>query len=120
MAADLATTLPPEVEIGAHRRLEWGTLTVMTDGGYEVRNNRWSSPLRVYEVSYPHAGRDDPIYQAVIDLYAEAQGNLYSFYFTDWTTQEQVIVRFDSPLEIDTPMGHLDHIVSMVLREVRS
>lgn len=116
---DLASHLPAEVEIGAVRRLEYATDVVTTDGGYEVRNSRWATPLRVYEISYPTATRTNATYQAVLDLYAEAMGGLYSFTFTDWTDQEAVPVRFDSPLEIDSPAGHLDHIVSMRLKEVR-
>lgn len=118
--ADLARTLPEEVEIGAVRRLDYSTDTVVTDGGYEVRNGRWSAPLRVYEISFPHATRDDPVYQAVVELYEEALGNLYSFNFKDWIDGAIVAVRFDCPLEIDTPAGHLDHIVSMKLKEVRT
>lgn len=117
---DLARTLPEEVEIGATRRLEYSTEVVETDGGFEVRNSRWSQPLRVFEITYPHATRTDPVYQAVKELYDEARGGLYSFNFKDWTDGQIVAVRFDSPLEIDTPAGHLDHIVSMTLKEVRS
>lgn len=117
---DLASTLPEEVEIGAMRRLEYSTDTVTTDAGFEVRNARWSEPLRVYEITYPHSRRDDANYLAVVALYEEALGNLYSFTFHDWIDDADVTVRFDSPLEIETPAGHLDHIVSMVLKEVRT
>lgn len=115
----LSSTLPPQVEIGATRRLDWGTEVVTTDGGYEVRNNRWATPLRVYEISYPPSTRDGTIYQAVLDLYQEAAGGLHSFDFTDWTDDSTVAVRFDSALEISGIAGHIDHIVSMTLREVR-
>ena len=118
--ADLASTLPEEVEIGAVRRLEYSTTVVTTDGGYEVRRGRWATPLRVYEISYPHSERTGAIYQAVLDLYEEALGMEYSFFFKDWTDGSTVTVRFDSPLEIDSPAGHLDHIVSMRLKEVRT
>ena len=117
--ADLATTLPEEVEIGAVRRLDYNTNVVSQDNGFEVRENRWSAPLRVYEITFPTSERTNAIYLAVLALYEEAQGGLYSFNFTDWTDDATVTVRFDSPLEIQSPAGHLDHIVSMVLREVR-
>lgn len=119
MAADLATTLPPQVEINAHRRLEYVTETVVTDGGFEVRNNRWADPLRTYEVSFPHARRDNAVYTAVVALFHEAKGSLYSFTFHDYIDDEDVVVRFDSALEIDTPTPDLDHIVSVVLKEVK-
>lgn len=118
--ADLTSTLPDEVEIGAMRRLEYKTDVVETDGGFEVRNARWSEPLKVYEISYPHSQRTDANYLAVLALYDEAKGGLLSFNFTDWTDDTTVEVRFDSPLEIESPAGHLDHIVSMRLKEVRS
>lgn len=120
--AHLNTRLPEEVEIGAVRILEWGTEIVVTDGGHEVRNSRWSSPLRTYEVSFPHARRDDAVYEAVVALYEMAEGALHSFDFVDWTDETGstiVPVRFDSPLEIATPAGHLDHIETLTLREVR-
>lgn len=117
--ADLARSLPQEVEIGAVRTLDYGTEIVTTDGGYEVRNNRWATPLRVYDISFPHSTRDGATYLDVLDLYEEAHGNLYSFNFTDWTDESTVTVRFDTPLQIETPAGHLDHIVSMRLKEVR-
>jgi len=117
--ADLTTRMPTNVEIGAVRRLDRGTQSVMQDSGHEVRNNRWSAPLKVYEVSFPTATRSDANYLAVLSLYEEAEGGLYSFDFTDWTDGSTVAVRFDSQLEIQSPAGHLDHIVSMVLKEVR-
>lgn len=116
---DLASTLPEKVELGAVRRLEYRTDTVITDGGFEVRNARWAEPLRIYEISLPHSTRDDPDYLAVKALYEEALGGLYSFSFTDWTDESTVTVRFDSALEIETPASHLDHIVAIRLKEVR-
>lgn len=116
---DLVSTLPEEVEIGAVRRFDRRTQVVEQDSGFEVRNNRWSDGLRVYEISFPTARRDDPVYLAVKALYEEAEGQLYSFSFTDWTDESTVTVRFASELEIQSPAGLLDHIVSMVLKEVR-
>lgn len=120
---DLADHLPEEVEIGAVRRLQYRTEVVETDGGFEVRNNRWSAPLRTYEVSFAHMRRDDPIYEAVLALYEKAEGGLHTWLFTDWTDESGgtvVRVRFDSPLEITSPASHLDHIDSMTLREVKT
>ena len=119
MAADLASTLPEEVEIGAVRRLDWGTKSVEQDNGTVVRNNRWSTPLRTFEISFPISDRAGSVYQAVLALYEEAKGGLYSFNFIDWTTEETVVVRFDSELQIATPTGWLDHIGQLVLRETR-
>lgn len=117
--ADLATTLPEEVEIGAVRRLDRATQVVVQDSGHEVRNNRWAAGLRVYEISFPLSTRDNAVYQAVLDLFEEAAGGLYSFNFTDWTDGSRVTVRFDGELQISTPAPHLDKIGSLVLKEVR-
>ena len=116
----LSTSLPPQVELGAIRDVEWATEVVTTDGGFEVRNARWSSPLRKFEVSFPTATRDDPVYTAVIALYELAQGSLHSFDFADWTNGGEVIkVRFDSPLKISGVDIHHDHIETLNLVEVR-
>jgi uncharacterized protein (TIGR02217 family) len=118
--ADLALTLPEGVELGARRTLDYSTEVVTTDGGFEVRNARWSTPLRVFEVSYPISLRDGADHQAVIDLFAQSLGGLYSFRFKDWTDGSFVDVRFDSPLDIEAPATHLDQIVSLRLKEVRA
>jgi uncharacterized protein (TIGR02217 family) len=117
--AHLNESLPPEIEIGAVRRIRWGTEIVTTDGGYEVRNNRWATPLRTYDIAFPPANRDDPIYLAVVALYEAAEGSLHSFDFTDWTDNEVIAVRFDTPLEIVGLATHLDQIENMTLVEVR-
>lgn len=120
--AHLTETLPRQIELGAIRRVEWGTDVVTTDGGYEVRNNRWASPLRTYEVSFPTSLRDGTIYEAVVALYELAEGGLHSFNFIDWTDETGstiVPVRFDSALEITGAATHLDHIETLTLREVR-
>lgn len=118
--AHLAAFLPSEIEQGAVRHLDWGTEVVTTDGGHEVRNNRWSTPLRTFEVSFPTARRNDAIYTAVVGLFDQACGNLHSFNFRDWTQGGEVIaVRFDSPLAIQGIDRNLDHIETLTLREVR-
>lgn len=117
-----AVRLPEEVELGAVRRLDWGTQVVTTDSGHEVRNARWSAPLRSYDVSFPPARRDNAIYQAVIDLYEQVEGSLHSFNLVDWTDESGatiVPVRFDSELIITALATHLDHIETVTLVEVR-
>lgn len=118
--ADLSTTLPQQVEIGAVRRYRYSTDIVRTDGGAEVRNGRWAQPLREYDLSFPISERDGEVYQAVLDLYDEALGDLYSFNFTDWTDGSTVPVRFDSPLQITGLSKIHDHIDTITLVEVRT
>lgn len=118
----LTDTLPEEIELGAVRRVEWPTEVVTTDGGWEVRNNRWSAPIRIYEVSFPTSLRNGTVYNAVKDLYEAAEGMLHSFNFVDWTDETGstiVPVRFDSTLELTGVATHLDHIETITLREVR-
>lgn len=116
----LASTLPRNWEIGAQRRLDFGTEIVRTDSGAEVRNNRWAAPLRAYDLSFPIAPREtDATYQEVLDLYEEAQGSLHSFDIIDWTDGATVAVRFDGPLAITGVTPELDHIVEVTLVEVR-
>jgi hypothetical protein len=113
--------LPREMEIGAVRRLEVQTEVVDTDGGFEVRNNRWTRGKLVIEASFPTAERDNAIYLAVVALYDLAEGGLHSFNVTDWTDETgttAIPMRFDSPLEITGVAGHIDHIETLTLREV--
>lgn len=120
--AHINENLPASVELGAIRRLRYSTDIVTTDGGHEVRNSRWSEPLRTYEISFPPATRDDPVYLAVIDLYTRAEGSAHTFNFTEWvdeTLSTVVRVRFDTPLEITGLAVHLDQIENITLVEVR-
>jgi hypothetical protein len=117
----LAEYLPREMEIGAVRRLEMQTEVVDTDGGYEVRNNRWTRGKLVVEASFPPATRDDPVYLAVVALYDLAEGGRHSFNVTDWRDESggtTIPMRFDSALEITGVAGHIDHIETLTLREV--
>lgn len=117
-----AVNLPEQVELGAVRRMEWRTEVVTSDSGREVRNNRWATPLKTYDLSFPPSQRDDAVYVAVVELYELVEGGLHSFNFVDWTdeTGATVIpVRFDTPLTITGLAPHLDHIETLTLVEVR-
>jgi len=115
----LAMTLPPRVELGAIRDYDYSTEIVTTDGGYEVRNSRWSTPLRSYEISFPTSTRTGSDYLAVKALYDAAKGRLHSFMFKDWTDGATIHVRFDSKLSIAGVDINHDHIETMKLVEVR-
>lgn len=120
--AHLDAYLPKRVEVGAVRRLRYSTATVVTDGGYEVRNARWSTPLKTFEISFPTAKRNNDDYLAVLDMYENALGGTHSFNFRDWTDETGstvVRVRFDSELSITTPDPRYDHIDTLTLVEVR-
>lgn len=118
--AHLALTLPPQVEQGALRSEDYSTDKVPVDGGGTVRNNRWDAPLRTFEVSFPTAKRDDPVYQQVLLVWQMAGGNLHTFSFKDWSDESGgtvLRVRFDTPLKITGVDRRLDHIETLTLVE---
>lgn len=118
----LSDYLPEELELGPVERTEWNIEIVTTDGGYEARNSRWANPLRTFEVSFPPSTRDGTVYQAVKDLFDDSMGGLHSFNYRMWTDETGMTVipvRFDSPMEIEGIAGHLDHIATFTLKEVR-
>lgn len=116
----LNTTLPDGIEAGASQTRNYQTQIVTTDGGYEVRNNRWASPLRTYDAHYSVLERDGATHVAVLALFDEAEGSLHTFDFEDWTDGTGTVrkVRFDGPLELTGIAEHLDE-VSFRLVEVR-
>lgn len=115
--AHLNTTLPDEIETGARQVRDYQTEIVTTDGGHEVRNNRWATPLRRYEISYPVLERDSATHTAVMDLFDEAEGSLHTFNFQDWTDGSGTlrIVRFDGPLEVVGIAEHLDEVTAQLV-----
>lgn len=120
---DFTDRLPSTVEQGALRRLSYATDVVTTDGGHEVRNARWATPLKTFEISFPTSRRDDDVYQAVVFLFEKTLGGLHTFLFKDWTDESGsslIRVRFDSPLEITGIDRRLDHIEKLTLMEVRT
>lgn len=117
-----AVNLPQQVELGATKRTEWQTEIVSTDSGHEVRNSRWASPLRSYDVSFPISQRNNSIYLAVLALYEQVEGGLHSFNFVDWTDETGgtvIPVRFDTPLMTTGVTTNLEHIETLTLVEVR-
>ena len=117
----LGMFLPPELGIGPVRKDDWGTQIVQTDGGFEARNNRWDSPRRSFEISYPPSLRAGSVHQAVLALYEAAEGMLHSFNYRLWSDEsgETVLkVRFDSPLELTGHATHYDQVTSLSLIEV--
>jgi uncharacterized protein (TIGR02217 family) len=116
----LTTTLPDGIETGASQSRNYQTQIVATDGGHEVRNNRWATPLRTYEARYSVLERDGATHLAVLALFEEAEGSLHTFNFQDWTDGTGALrkVRFDGPLELTGIAEHLDE-VTFRLVEVR-
>lgn len=118
----LDQSLPQRIELGAVRRIEWDTQIVTTDGGHEVRNNRWLLPVRTWEFSLPLMERDDADYQALIDLWTAAEGSLHSFWLNDPEDDTDATVypvRFDTPLQLSFPTTTHVHIDTFTLVEVK-
>lgn len=88
--AHLATRLTEHVELGAVRRDVDDLEVVRTDGGSEVRNTRWSQSLLAFDVSFPTATRDDPVFLEVRNAYRATRAGLHSFKFRDWTEYQAV------------------------------
>lgn len=110
---------PQRVQLGGRRSSSWGTQITTTDSGEEVRNNRWSAPLRSYEFNMPPMLRTDDDYLALKALFLQAQGARYSFEFQDWTDDEYVNVRFDTSLPMTGLTPDIDHPGTINLIEVR-
>jgi hypothetical protein len=119
--AEINTTLTENIEIGAVRRIVWDREIVRTDGGQEVRNTRWAAPLRSYEISMPSVSTSGDLtdYNAVLQVWEDSEGGTLTFTFHDWVDDEDVVVRFDSELQISSEAGHLRHIDTFTLQEVR-
>lgn len=115
-------TLPAGIEIGPAKRLQWDREVVTTDGGHEVRNSRWSSPLRAYDISLPVRAADHPDFVAVQAIWRKTEGGTHSFNLTDWIDEESVRVRFDDDLSISTPkrlpQHHIDTFTLVEVRDV--
>lgn len=83
--------LTREIEIGAKARPRYSTDVIVTDGGHEVRNQRWSYPLFEFDFDLEPGDRDGDTHladadrlSAFIDLWHVAAGQFNSFKFRDW------------------------------------
>lgn len=127
--AHIATQLTRSIEIGAVRTHGQDSLEVVTtDGGKEVRNLRAETEPRRWDVSLPTANvgnallgmtaGDTTNYDAVLAMWANTNRGLDTFQFWDFVAGELVKVRFETPLQITAPAGHLRHIDTFTLKEV--
>jgi len=112
-------SLPAAIESGLVRILEQDKQVVETDGGYEVRNSRWSSPLRSFQASYGYADADDPVHAAVELMWEDTNAGVDTFNLTDPKSGDIVRVRFDGELQFTNEAGPLYHLDNFTLKEVR-
>lgn len=117
----ISEQLTQNVEIGAVRIHNQDSLEVVTtDGGKEVRNLRAEDEPRRYEVSLPTVDVDGDTedYDSVRLMWTNTNRGLDTFLFYDFVDDELVKVRFETPLQITAPAGHLRHIDTFTLKEV--
>lgn len=115
-------TFPQRIALGAITEIEWGTEEVQLDSGQVRRNQRWSAPMRSFEVSMPLMERDDQDYIDFLDLVADAKGRLHSFDYIDHKDQTDsttIAVRFATPVRTMAVTPDLERVEPFTLEEVR-
>jgi hypothetical protein len=127
----LPMRLPAAIEIGAVRVEGMDGLEVVTkDNLRTVRNSRVTEDPRRWEVSVPTTNvglvlngvaeviaGDTTNYNAVRQLWADTERGLHTFDFDDPFDGVVYKVRFESPLQITAPAGHLRHIDTFTIVE---
>lgn len=125
----ITSQLTRNIEIGAVRVHGQDSLEVVTtDNGVETRNLRSEDEARRYQVSMPTVNVGDVFngilagdttdYDALREMWRITNRGLDSFDFYDFVDDEIVPVRFEGPLQITAPVGHLRHIDTFTLKEV--
>ena len=112
-------SLPSAFENGAVRILQQDKEVILTDGGYEVRNTRWSSPLRSWQISFNNAKVDDDDHATVEQMWRDTNGGTDTFNFADERDGDTARVRFDAELQFTNTVGPFYHLDTFTLREVR-
>lgn len=112
-------SLPTGIENGARRVYQWDKEIVKTDGGQEVRNSRWASPLRSWEIAFNNAKIDSADHAAVEQMWIDTEGGVHTFNFTDERSGETVKVRFDTDLAFTNTVGPFHHLDTFTIQEVR-
>jgi hypothetical protein len=79
-------SLPTSIENGAVRMLQQDKEVVLTDGGYEVRNTRWSGPLRSWQIGYNNATLTNDDHASVEQMWRDTSGGTDTFNFADERT----------------------------------
>jgi hypothetical protein len=112
-------SLPSGIENGGVRMLQQDKDVLLTDGGYEIRNTRWSGPLRSWQVAFNNALLADVDHAAVEQMWRDTNGGTDTFNFADERTGDTARVRFDADLQFTNTVGPYHHLDTFTLREVR-
>ncbi len=78
--------LPVDIERGAQSTPTFSTTVIELANGFEKRNQNWSLPRLVFDISYGISLKPD--LDAVIDTFYAIKGQLDSFRFKDWADFE--------------------------------
>lgn len=117
----VATRLTENIEIGAVRlENQDGLEVVRKDNLRTVRNSRVEEEPRRWEVSLPMVDTErgeTTDYDAVRQLWKDTERGLHTFDFKCFVDDEVYRVRFESPLSITAPAGHLRHIDTFTIVE---
>lgn len=112
--------LPTAIENGARRTKRRDIGVATQDNGNEVRNTRWSGPLRVWEIEFNNADIDHPDHATVEQMWDDTLSGVYTFNWTDEkANNEPVRVRFDADLTFTNTVGPFYHLDTFVIKEVR-
>lgn len=114
-----AAQLTENHELNATRIIERDFEVVRTDGGNEVRNTRWSEPLRKFEVAGYNCLATNADLLSIQEMWEDTEGGVHTFMFRDFIADELVKVRFDGGLQITAPAPHIRKIDTFTLQEVR-
>lgn len=112
-------SLPTTIENGAVRVLQQDKEVILTDGGYEVRNTRWSTPLRSWQIAFNNAVVADANHAAVEAMWRNTSGGTDTFNFADEREGDTARVRFDAELQFTNTVGPYHHLDTFTIREVR-
>jgi hypothetical protein len=112
-------SLPTAIENGSVRALQQDKEVVPTDGGFEVRNTRWSAPLRTWQIGYNNAPLSSADHAAVEQMWRDTNGGIDTFNFADERAGDTARVRFDAELQFTNTVGPFHHLDVFTLKEVR-
>lgn len=117
----VATRLTENIENGALRiENQEGLEVVRMDNLRTVRNSRVEEDPVRWEISLPMVhieGGDTVDYDALRQLWADTERGLHTFDFKCFVDDEVHKVRFESPLQISAPAGHLRHVETLTIVE---
>jgi hypothetical protein len=112
-------SLPTGIANGMSRHYVWENEIITTDGGYEVRNQRQSTPLRQWDIAMPTRQITDADQIAVTQLWIDSRGGIDTFDHYDEIADETVTVRFDTELTHQHAAGPFYSITQFTIKEVR-